>query len=70
MRIGLHTGLVVASVEPDGDFVVTGDVVNLAERLQGAAEPGSIVASVETQAWIADVFETIPLGLLRGERSN
>ena len=65
MRIGMHTGLVVASVEPDGDFVITGDAVNLAERLQEAAEPGSILASAEIQARIAHVFETIPLGPLR-----
>jgi ABC-type oligopeptide transport system substrate-binding subunit/class 3 adenylate cyclase len=64
MRIGLHTGLVVASVEPDGDFVITGDVVNLAERLQEAAEPGSVLVSAETQARIAHVFETRPLGPL------
>ena len=50
MRIGMHTGLVVASVEPDGDFVITGDAVNLAERLQEAAQPGSILASAEIQA--------------------
>ena len=39
LRIGMHTGLVVASVEPDGDFVVTGDAVNLAERFRRPPNP-------------------------------
>ncbi|MCU0500442.1 MAG: ABC transporter substrate-binding protein, partial [Anaerolineae bacterium] len=65
LRIGIHTGLVVATVEPNGDFVITGDTVNLAERFQEAAEPGAVLVGAETQALIADAFETCPLGPLR-----
>ena len=38
LRIGVHTGLVVSDVNEQGDFVVTGDTVNLASRLQSAAD--------------------------------
>ena len=40
MRIGVHTGPVLATVgQRADDFVVTGDTVNLAARLQAAAPP-------------------------------
>jgi ABC-type oligopeptide transport system substrate-binding subunit len=62
MRIGLQTGLVVAMVEPAGGFVITGEAVTLAARLQDAAPPGAILIGGETQRRIAGAFETIPLG--------
>jgi class 3 adenylate cyclase/tetratricopeptide (TPR) repeat protein len=49
VRIGVNTGEVLASVDPQpGDPMVTGDAVNVAARLQGAAEPGGILASERT----------------------
>ena len=49
IRIGVNTGEVLASVEPQpGEPMVTGDAVNVAARLQGAAEPGGILASERT----------------------
>jgi class 3 adenylate cyclase/tetratricopeptide (TPR) repeat protein len=49
IRIGVNTGEVLASVEPQpGDPMVTGDTVNVAARLQSAAEPGGILASERT----------------------
>src|SRR5207244_4478074 len=49
IRIGINTGEVVASRERDrGDFIVTGDAVNIAARLQQAAEPWEILASGRT----------------------
>jgi len=50
LRMGVNTGEVVATSETDGgDFLVTGDAVNVAARLQQAAEPGSIVAGERTR---------------------
>jgi len=69
LRIGIHTGLVVATVEPNGDFVITGDTVNLAERFQEAAEPGSVLVGAETQALIADAFEPFDPELAQFEMS-
>ena len=44
IRLGISSGEVVASREPAaGDFLVTGDAVNVAARLQQAAEPWSIL---------------------------
>jgi class 3 adenylate cyclase len=49
IRVGVNSGEVVASREPAaGDFIVTGDAVNVAARLQQAAEPWQVLASVRT----------------------
>ena len=44
IRLGINTGEVVAIRESaTGDFPLTGDAVNVAARLQQAAEPWSII---------------------------
>jgi class 3 adenylate cyclase len=49
LRIGINTGEVVATSNPsDGDFLVTGDAVNVAARLQQGASPGEMLASERT----------------------
>jgi class 3 adenylate cyclase/tetratricopeptide (TPR) repeat protein len=49
LRIGAHSGEVVATSDPaSGDFLVTGDVVNVAARLQQCASPGELIASERT----------------------
>ncbi|HEV2583297.1 MAG TPA: adenylate/guanylate cyclase domain-containing protein, partial [Ktedonobacteraceae bacterium] len=49
LRMGVNTGEVVASSDPSsGDFLVTGDAVNVAARLQQHAQPGEIVAGERT----------------------
>jgi class 3 adenylate cyclase/tetratricopeptide (TPR) repeat protein len=49
IRIGVHTGEVLATVDPEpGEAMVTGDAVNAAARLQSAAEPGELLASERT----------------------
>ena len=51
LRIGVNTGEVVATSDPSsGDFLVTGDAVNIAARLQQAARPGEILAAARTHA--------------------
>ncbi|MFH1085636.1 MAG: AAA family ATPase [Chloroflexota bacterium] len=65
LRIGIHTGLVVSRVDSDGDFVVTGDTVNLASRLQGAAEPGTVLVSADTARLVAQAIETQDLGAIQ-----
>jgi class 3 adenylate cyclase/predicted ATPase len=65
-RIGIATGLVVV-----GDLVgegaaqeqaVVGDTPNLAARLQGAAEPGTVVIADSTRHLIGDLFLLRELG--------
>jgi len=49
IRMGINTGEVVASRDPDrSDFIITGDAVNVAARLQQTAEAWQIVASART----------------------
>src|SRR5262249_36807925 len=57
MRIGVNTGdVVAASAAAEGrDFLVTGDAVNVAARLQQAAAPGSILIGPPTYRATAGV---------------
>lgn len=50
LRMGINTGEVIATSEPTAsdDFLVTGDVVNVAARLQQAANAGEIIAGERT----------------------
>lgn len=57
---GLHHGTVVEA--PDGD--VYGAAVNLAARLQGAAQNGEIVASSEAMLEVSSGFRFEPMGKL------
>ena len=61
IRIGINTGEVVAA--PDsaaGDFPLTGDPVNVAARLQTAAEPWGILCGERTVASARRAFEFGP----------
>jgi class 3 adenylate cyclase/tetratricopeptide (TPR) repeat protein len=49
MRIGVNTGEVVAVTDPrPGEGMVTGDAVNVAARLEQAAEPGQTLVAERT----------------------
>ncbi len=56
MRIGIHTGPVVAGVIGRRKYTydLWGDTVNTAQRLESAAAPGSILASEQTYALLTD----------------
>lgn len=57
LRMGVNTGEVVATSDPaGGDFLVTGDAVNTAARLQQAASPGEILASERTSEATSSAF--------------
>ena len=67
LRIGIHTGPVVVGEMGAGsrrETLAMGDTTNLAARLQGAAEPGSIVASAATLRLAQGLFLTRDLGPL------
>jgi class 3 adenylate cyclase/tetratricopeptide (TPR) repeat protein len=59
-RIGVNTGEVVAG--DDDDTLVTGDAVNVAARLEQAAEPGTVLIGEETLRLVRDavVAEPVP----------
>ena len=61
VRIGVHTGLVVAGEVGGGDTIeelaIVGETPNIAARLQEAAEPNSLVISGITAALIQGFFK-------------
>jgi class 3 adenylate cyclase len=75
-RVGIATGLVVV-----GDLIgsgasqeqaIVGETPNLAARLQGIAEPNSVVISESTRKLVGDLFELEDLGSqeLKGIRAS
>ncbi|HVG89740.1 MAG: adenylate/guanylate cyclase domain-containing protein [Gaiellales bacterium] len=59
LRIGITTGVVVTGASPGRDFLVTGESVNLAARLQQAAEPGEILLSERTFRPVQHLVRTV-----------
>src|SRR5262245_15254463 len=60
IRIGVNTGEVVGGGAPgahSAEYTVTGDAVNVAARLQQAAEPGEIVVGAATRRLTAETFD-------------
>jgi len=49
MRVGINTGLVVTGAVGPGGYTVTGDAVNVAARLEKAAEPGAVLVGESTR---------------------
>src|SRR5262245_58986205 len=72
VRIGIHTGLVVAGDMGGGDYrdqlAIVGETPNIAARGQGIAEPDTVVFSAATQRLVADLFDCQSLGpqILKG----
>lgn len=60
LRFGVCSGEVVAGREPGADFLVTGDAVNVAARLQQAAEAWAVLASERTLAAVTGSFDVGP----------
>ncbi len=73
VRIGIHTGEVVAdpSAAQRGEFMVSGETVHLAQRLQAAADPGEILVGLRTwkETKAAADFETLEPLTLKGMSS-
>ncbi|HEY4720811.1 MAG TPA: adenylate/guanylate cyclase domain-containing protein, partial [Anaerolineae bacterium] len=65
LRVGINTGtVVVGSVGSDMhmEYLAIGDAVNLAARLQSAAEPGHVLISEATERMVKAVFDLRALG--------
>jgi TOMM system kinase/cyclase fusion protein len=61
VRIGIHTGLVVVGDMGGGDYrdpmAIVGETPNIAARLQGIAEPNTVVISEATARLVQGLFE-------------
>ena len=67
VRVGVNTGEVVVvrpTAEP-GSWRLAGDTVNVAARLQSAAEPGQVLLGADTALAVGHAFATDPAGPLR-----
>ncbi|MBT8386683.1 MAG: AAA family ATPase, partial [Ignavibacteria bacterium] len=65
VRVGINTGLVVvAEVGADlrVEYTAMGDAVNVASRMESAAEPGSILITDATKKLLKDDFKISPVG--------
>ncbi len=66
LRIGLHTGALVAGVLGTHKFVydVWGDTVNTAKRMESYGQPGRIHVSAATRQALGGAFHFEPRGAL------
>jgi class 3 adenylate cyclase/predicted ATPase len=65
VRLGIHTGPVVMGEIGAGEHterLALGETPNLAARIQGQAEPGTVVLSAATRRLVAGLFECEELG--------
>ncbi len=61
LRVGVATGEAVAAAGTADQFMVTGEVANLAARLQSAAEGAGVVVSEETYRILDPLLEAEPM---------
>ena len=61
LRIGVNTGDVVAGDAAAGELIVTGDAVNVAARLEQAADPGEIILGELAYRLARDAVEIEPI---------
>jgi hypothetical protein len=57
LRVGVNTGEVVAGTAREGSSFVSGDAVNVAARLEQAAEPGEVLTGERTVSAAGGAFE-------------
>jgi class 3 adenylate cyclase/tetratricopeptide (TPR) repeat protein len=57
VRVGINTGLIAAGGITESDDTIMGSTVNLAARLEKAAEPGTILISHQSYQHIRGIFD-------------
>jgi hypothetical protein len=64
VRVGINTGEVVVGDPAEGHFYASGDAVNVAARLEQAAEPGEILLGETTYRLVRDAVAVDARGSL------
>jgi predicted ATPase/class 3 adenylate cyclase len=67
VRVGITTGLIFAGGETEGQDTIKGAAVNLAARLESAAEPGTVLISRETLSHVRGIFDVQALAPIRAK---
>ncbi|HEY6474906.1 MAG TPA: AAA family ATPase [Acidimicrobiales bacterium] len=65
IRVGIHSGTVVIAPRADGSIdgsTIMGSAPNVTARLQGEAEPGTVVISDTTRQLVEPHFELVSIG--------
>lgn len=72
MRLGLHTGPVVAGIVGTRKFAydIWGDTVNIASRMESGSEPGKINISGSTYELVKDQFTCVYRGKLEAKNKG
>jgi predicted ATPase/class 3 adenylate cyclase len=68
VRVGINTGLVVvgeAGSDLRVEYAAMGDAINLAQRMESAAQAGTVLITEDTHKLIAPLFETEALGRIQ-----
>lgn len=60
VRVGISTGMVVIGGESDIELPLAGAAVNLAARMENAAEPGTVLISHDTYRHVRGAFDVTP----------
>jgi class 3 adenylate cyclase len=63
MRVGINTGEVLVGAFAGTDYTATGDVVNMASRLQALAPPGRVLIGSATAALCSTAIAREPFGV-------
>lgn len=72
IRIGIHTGPVVAGIVGTKKFSydIWGDTVNLAARMESSCEPGNVNISGNTYELVKDKFNCVPRGKIQAKNKG
>jgi class 3 adenylate cyclase len=72
LRVGIHTGPVIAGVVGSSKFSydIWGDTVNIASRVEAGCQAGTITVSEYTYNLIRDAFELSPCGTITAKNKG